>query len=180
VTLCMSGTWSSHPNTAIRMRNLWKAVAHHQGWMFQWERGCHLGVTEWSSGSDNRGPHRETYIRPLVSPKSSSYLSSISMLMSFDLLQNLSSDESITVTLEYTPSTHVKLLDHLSDPQEPLINRISSEISSGISSRPVSSCFICIHVHGFPVCVPSFCKKGKPLKTKHWLLRKLLQRLNLC
>ena len=30
----MSGTWSSHPNTAIHMRNLWKAVAHHQGWMF--------------------------------------------------------------------------------------------------------------------------------------------------
>src|SRR5882724_3415784 len=116
------------------------------------------------------------YIRPIVSPKRSSYLSSISTLMSFGLLQNLSLDKSIIVTLEYTPSKCVKLLDCLSDPQEPLINWISSEISSGTSSGPVDNCFICVHVHGFPVCVPSFCKKGKPLKTKHQLLRKLLWR----
>jgi len=31
VALHMSGTWSGHPNTTIHMRNLWKAVVHHQG-----------------------------------------------------------------------------------------------------------------------------------------------------
>jgi len=98
----------------------------------------------------------------------------------FGLLQNPSWDESIIVMLEYTSSNHVKLLDCLSDPQEPLINWISSDISSDTSPGPVDSCFICIHMHRFPVCIPSFCEKGKPLKPKHWLLRKLLQRWNLC
>src|SRR5882724_3294105 len=107
------------------------------------------------------------YIRLLVSQNKSSYLSSLSMLTSFGLLQNLSLDESIIVTLEYMPSKCVKLLDHLSDPQEPLIYQISSKIPSGTLSGLVDSCFICICVHGFPVCIPSFCKKGKPLKTKH-------------
>jgi len=36
------------------------------------------------------------------------------------------------------------------------------------------------YIHGFPVCIPSFCKKGKPHKPKHQLLRKLLWRWNLC
>jgi len=32
MALCMSGTWSGHPNRQqLCMRNLWKAVAHHQG-----------------------------------------------------------------------------------------------------------------------------------------------------
>src|SRR5882724_1221892 len=88
------------------------------------------------------------YIRPIVSPKRSSYLSSISTLMSFGLLQNPSLDKSIIVTLEYMPSNHVKLLDHLSDLQEPLINQISSDISSGTLSRPVNSCFICVTCTG--------------------------------
>ena len=125
LVLHMSGTWSGHPNTTIHMGNLWEAVVHHQGWMSQWEMGCHSGVTGWSGGSDDRGLHRETYIRPLVSPKTSSYLSSISMLMSFGILQNQSWDKSIIVNLEYTSSNHAKLLDSLSDPQEPLINWIS-------------------------------------------------------
>jgi len=30
---------------------------------------CHSGITRWSGGPDNRGPHRETYIILLVSPK---------------------------------------------------------------------------------------------------------------
>jgi len=32
------------------------------------------------------------------------------------------------------------------------------------------------HVHGFPVCITSFFKKGMSLKPKHWLLRKQLWR----
>src|SRR5882724_3471014 len=77
------------------------------------------------------------------------------------------------ITLEYTISKCVKLLDHLSDPHEPLINWISSGSSPAASSGLVDNCFICVCVHSFPVCVPSFCKKGKTLKTKHQLLQKL-------
>src|SRR5882724_98110 len=118
--------------------------------MSQWETGCHMGVTRWSGGSDNKGPQRETYISPLVSPNKSSYLSFISTLTSFGFLQNPSLDESIIVIMEYTSSNCSNLLDHLSDLQEPLINWISSEISSDASSRPVNSCFIYICIHGFP------------------------------
>ena len=89
-------------------------------------------------------------------------------------------DESIIVTLEYTSSNNVNIFNHLSDPQEPLINQISSKISSDTSSGLVDGCFIFICMHGFPVCIPSFCKQGKPLKHKHQLLRKLLWRWNLC
>src|SRR5882724_8393780 len=123
--------------------------------------GCHSG---------------KTYIRPLVSPKRIILPLFYLYAHIFGILQNPSLDESIIVILEYTSSNHVKLLDHLSDMQEPLINHISSEISSDTLSRLVNSCFICIHMHGFPVCIPSFCKKGKPLKPKHQLLRKLLWR----
>src|SRR5882724_6796382 len=38
--LCMSGTWSSHANTMKHVRNLWKGVVHHQGWMSQLETGA--------------------------------------------------------------------------------------------------------------------------------------------
>ena len=84
------------------------------------------------------------------------------------------------IILEYTISKHVKLLDCLSDPHKPLINQISSGSSPAASSGPVDNCFICVRVHSFPICVPSFCKKGKTLKTKHQLLRKLRQKWNLC
>src|SRR5882724_2833019 len=105
--------------------------------------------------------------------KGLSYLFSISTLTSFGLFQNPSLDKSIIVTLEYTVLKCVKLLDHLSDLHEPLINWISSGSSPPASSGPVDNCFICVCVHSFPVCVPSFCKKGKTLKTKHWFLQKL-------
>src|SRR5882724_5929087 len=108
--------------------------------------GCHSG---------------KTYIRPLVSPKRIILPLFYLNAHIFGILQNPSLDESIIVILEYTSSNHVKLLDHLSDPQRPLINWISLEISSATSSRLVDSCFICIHMHGFPVCVPTFCNKGK-------------------
>src|SRR5882724_4574934 len=98
------------------------------------------------------------------------------MLTSLVFYKSLSPDGSILVILEYTSSIHVKILDHLSDPQESLINCISSEIASDVSSQLVDSCFICICIHGFPMCTPSFCKKGKLLKLKHWLLRKQLWR----
>ena len=100
--------------------------------------------------------------------------------MSFGLFQSLSFDESVIVTLEYNLSRQVKLFDHLSDPHGPLINQISSETCSGTSQGLDDSCFICVCVHELPICIPSFCKKGKTQNSKHWLLRKLLRKKNLC
>src|SRR5882724_3809013 len=37
--LHMSGIWSGHANTMKHVRNLWKGVVHHQGWMSQLEMG---------------------------------------------------------------------------------------------------------------------------------------------
>src|SRR5882724_2906574 len=98
------------------------------------------------------------------------------MLISLVFYKDPSPDESIIIILEYTSSNHVKPSGHLSDLLEPLVNCISSEISSDASSQPVDSCFICICVNGFSICIPSFCKKGKSLKPKHWLLRKQIKR----
>ena len=98
------------------------------------------------------------------------------MLTSFGLFQNPSLDKSIIVTMQYTLMRCVKILDCLSDPHGPLINQIFSGTSSGTSTGLDNNCFICIHVNGFPICIPSFCKKGKTQKSKHQLLRKLLQK----
>jgi len=98
------------------------------------------------------------------------------MLMSLVFYETCPQMKVSLITLEYTISKCVRLLDHLSDLHEPLINWISSGSSPATSSRLVDNCFICICVHSFPICVPSFCKKGKTLKTKHQLLWKLWQK----
>src|SRR5882724_3160486 len=146
--------------------------------MSQQEKQFHSGVTGRMGGSSD---NRETYIRQLVSQRTN-HLTSFLYLCSHLLVyfKNLSSDESIIFILEHTLSKCVKLLEHLSDLHEPLINQISSGTSSGTSTRLDSNCFICVCVHGFPVCIPSFCKRGETQKSKHWLLRKLLQKKNLC
>src|SRR5882724_12962096 len=55
---------------------------------------------------------------------------------------------------------HTKLLDHLSKPLSQLIHRISHPLEEDISAKVVTSCFICIWVHGFASCVPTFSKQG--------------------
>src|SRR5882724_11798602 len=61
-----------------------------------------------------------------------------------------------------TPITEerTKLLDHLSEPSSRLIHRVSHPPKEDISAEVVMVCFICIQVHGFASCVPTFCKKG--------------------
>ena len=109
---------------------------------------------------------RNTYIRPLVSPKRIILPLFYLYAHIFGLLWNPSLDISLIIILEYTSSNCVKLLDHLSDPQEPLINWISSEVSSDVSPHPVNTCFIFIHVHGISICIHSFLLyKGKVTQT---------------
>src|SRR5882724_6381676 len=61
-----------------------------------------------------------------------------------------------------TPITeeHTKLLDHLSEPSSQLIHHISHPPEEDVLAEVVTACFICIQVHGFANCVPTFCKKG--------------------
>jgi len=123
VALCMSGTWSSHPNTTIHMRNMWKAVAHQQ-------LDVPMGNKVSPDGSgppDSRELHRETYIRLLVSPKRI-------ILPLFYIYTHVFWSFTKPVLgqkhhCQSTSSSCVKLLDFLSDLQEPLINQISSKIS---------------------------------------------------
>src|SRR5882724_6264968 len=133
--------------------------------------GCHSGVTRRSGrGSDNR----ENVFKAACISKTNHLTSFLkSTLMSLVFYKTCPQMKVSIITLEYTILKCVKLLDHLADLHKPLINRISSGSSPAASSGPVDNCFICVHVHGFPICVPSFCKKGKTLKTKHWLLQKL-------
>ena len=71
----------------------------------------------------------------------------------------LSPDRKVIIILEPTSSKHVKLTDSLSGPPVSLLSKIST------SSEPTEKCFICVHVHGFLVCSPSFCKKENILNT---------------
>src|SRR5882724_3004380 len=135
--------------------------------MSQWEKQCHSDVTGRTGGSSD---NRETYIRQLVSQRTN-HLTSFLYLHSHLLVyfKNPSLNESIIVILEYTLLKHVKLIECLSDPHKPLINQISSGTSSGASTRPDSNCFICVCVHGFPICIPSSCKRGETQNSKHQL-----------
>src|SRR5882724_2369624 len=62
---------------------------------------------------------------------------------------------SIPITEERT-----KLLDRLSEPSSWLIHRVSHPPKEDVSAEVVTVCFICIQVHGFASCIPTFCKKG--------------------
>src|SRR5882724_9023576 len=61
-----------------------------------------------------------------------------------------------------TPITeeHTKLLDCLSEPSSRLIHRISHPPKEDVSAEVVTLCFICVRVHWFASCIPTFCKKG--------------------
>src|SRR5882724_10495629 len=66
----------------------------------------------------------------------------------------------ILASLTPIPEEHTKLLDHLSDPSSQLIHHISHPPKEDVSAKVVTSCFICIQVHRFASCIPTFCKKG--------------------
>src|SRR5882724_1289121 len=61
-----------------------------------------------------------------------------------------------------TPITeeHTKLLDHLSEPSSQLIHHVSHPPKEDVSAKVVTACFICVWVHSFASCVPTFCKNG--------------------
>src|SRR5882724_2671374 len=61
-----------------------------------------------------------------------------------------------------TPITEecTKLLDHLSEPSSRLIHRVSHPPKEDVSAKVFTACFICIQVHSFASCIPTFCKKG--------------------
>jgi len=60
-----------------------------------------------------------------------------------------------------TPITeeHTKLLDSLSEPSSQLIHRISHPPEEDVSAKVFTACFICVQVHSFASCIPTFCKR---------------------
>src|SRR5882724_9409462 len=75
-------------------------------------------------------------------------------------LISLSLMKVILASLTPITEEHTKLLDFLSEPSSRLIHRISHPPEEDVSAKVVTVCFICICVHGFASCVPTFCKRG--------------------
>src|SRR5882724_7250209 len=51
-----------------------------------------------------------------------------------------------------------KLLDCLSEPSSQLIHCIPHPLKEDILAKVFTLCFICVCIHGFASCVPTFCK----------------------
>ena len=45
-------------------------------------------------------------------------------------------------------------------------------IDLSLPAKPFVGYFICVRVHGYPTCVPSFCKKDQADRHQRWLYRK--------
>src|SRR5882724_7122827 len=73
---------------------------------------------------------------------------------------SLSFTEVILASLTPITEECTKLLDHLSEPSSRLIHHVSHPPEEYVLAKVVTVCFICIWVHGFASCVPTFCKKG--------------------
>src|SRR5882724_2908196 len=82
------------------------------------------------------------------------------LLRDFHTTQPLSLLQKV-ILASSTPITeeHTKLLDCLSEPSSRFIHRISHPSEEDVSAKVVTACFICIQVHGFASCMPTFCKK---------------------
>src|SRR5882724_2204507 len=71
----------------------------------------------------------------------------------------------ILASLTPIPEEHTKLLDCLSEPSSIFIHHISHPLEEDLSAEVVTSCFICVQVHGFASCIPAFCKKSLSVTT---------------
>ena len=138
---------------------------------------CHCLIIP---SSDNKGAtdgimHINTLY--LVALKNHLTSPPISTLISW----TLSSSDGKAVILETTSSKHVKLIDRISDPpaspsdqilpEKPSASPSEPTVSQTTPSGPNNTCFICVRVHGFPTCIPIFCKKDKSIKPNQWLPR---------
>src|SRR5882724_2725786 len=71
----------------------------------------------------------------------------------------LSLTKVILASLTPITEERTKLLDRLSEPSSRLIHCISHPPKEDISAKVVTACFICVRVHSFASCIPTFCKK---------------------
>src|SRR5882724_3226650 len=84
--------------------------------------------------------------------------SSVFERFSYHLI-SLSFTEVILASSTPITEERTKLLDHLSEPSSRLIHHVSHPPEEDVSAEVVTACFICVRVHGFASCVPTFCKK---------------------
>ena len=90
--------------------------------------------------------------------------------------------------LEPSSPDHIRLIERLTDPKhqdnktpsEETLTLVSKPTNSPSASPnpppspgPVNNCFICVRVHGYITCVPSFCKKDKTHR-RRWRVPKRL------
>src|SRR6266481_4304674 len=90
--------------------------------------------------------------------------------------------------LEPSSPDHVKLIEHLTNPKhqdnkapsKATLTSVSKPTNGPSASpdppsspRPVNKCFICIQVHGYITCVPSFCKKDKTHRCRQRVPKRL-------
>ena len=141
-----------------------------------------MPLAQWLS-LDNKGATGGS----LFCIKDGLYLGKIS---SYHLYLETSSspDELLLLTLEPPLANRLKLINRLTDPVT-MVNKSSSKQTTPSSAKPTDGpsslprpfplgssslaislslpaklfvgCFICVQVHGYPTCVPSFCKKDQ-------------------
>ena len=152
-----------------------------------------MPLAQWLS-SDNKGATGSSFF----CIKDGLYLGKYH-LTTFTLETSLSPDELLLLTLEPPSANHLKLINRLADPVTK-VNKSSSKQTTPSSAKPIDGpsslprpfplggsslaidlslpakpfvgCFICVRVHGYPTCVPSFCKKDRADRHQRRLYRK--------
>ena len=140
-----------------------------------------MPLTQWLS-SDSKGATGSSFF----CIKDGLYLGNYH-LTTFTLETSLSPDELLLLALEPPSANRLKLINRLTDPvtnvdkssKQPtpsstkLIDSLSllpgpfpldgssSAINLSLPAKPFVGCFICVQVHRYPTCVPSFCKKDR-------------------
>src|SRR5882724_1315374 len=93
-----------------------------------------------------------------------SFISSQEIFISHELSLSL---YMAVILASSTPITeeHTKPLDCLSEPSSQLIHHISHPLKEDVSAKVINLCFICIQVHSFASCIPTFCKRDLSVTT---------------
>ena len=141
-----------------------------------------MPLAQWLS-SDNKGATGSSFF----CIKDGLYLGKYH-LTTFTFETSSSPGELLPLILEPPPTNRLKLINRLTD-HVTKVDKSSSEQTTPSSAKPTDGpsslpgpfpstgspsavglslpakpfvgCFICVRVHGYPTCVPSFCKKDR-------------------
>src|SRR5882724_2177700 len=168
----MNVTSLAQPVDLSLWKKMWIKVAVKADKRDVKETRCHSGTIEVPL-KENRYLRSFDSVRKCILP-SGSLCSNLNRLCSYYwkenqdhfILEELIISSKLSYMICILDSTtcdtkeHIKLVDRLSDPLDRLIHRILHPSEEQISDKPNLACFICVRVHGFLACNPSFCKKN--------------------